>query len=214
MQGRLRAVLLLCGAAFGLTACASDGLTPLGASLQTVLPQQGDVAAQAAEVPYASLSLRMGNLQGLAVMGAQANEQSYWPLTDGAMLALHAGGLYATSGLEQDLLATHYPESAPPWQLDTPARFQLVRHWQNAEGQLVRGVAQGTLECEEAEMTALPLGERLLQPCQQHLQWEHGPSQRARLWRDPHDRTLWAVDEHPWPGAPRVRWQVARHWWE
>ncbi|MCE8025753.1 YjbF family lipoprotein [Billgrantia aerodenitrificans] len=179
-----------------------------------MLPQRSGLPAQAAEIPYASLSLRMGGMQGLAVMGAQVGGHSYWPLADGMMLALHGGGLYATSGLEQDLMATHYPDSILPWQLETPARFQLVRHWRNAEGELERGVAQGTLECAEAEPTRLPLGERLLQRCVQHLQWQHGPSQRSKLWRDPHDFTLWAVDERPWPGAPRIHWQVARHWWE
>ncbi|MCE8014823.1 YjbF family lipoprotein [Halomonas sp. MCCC 1A17488] len=204
----------MCGALFGLAGCASDGLSPLGASLQTVLPSRGEASDQAAEIPYATLALRMGDLQGLAVMGTRAGDHSYWPLADGVLLALHAGGLYATSGLAQDLLATHYPETPPPWQLDTPARFVLVRHWQDSEGQLVRGVAQGTLACAAAEATELPLGDRPLERCTQQLRWEHGPSQNATLWRDPQERRLWAVDERPWPGAPRIRWQVARHWWQ
>ncbi|WP_337133759.1 hypothetical protein, partial [Staphylococcus aureus] len=67
--------------------------------------------------------------------------------------------------------------------------------------------------CREATPVELPLGERMLERCDVTLAWASGEATQATWWRDPDNRNLWAVHETPWPGAPTIRWQVARHWW-
>ena len=205
-----------------LAGCASSGTTPLAASLQALLPDDDRVEAQAASIPHATLSARLGDVQGLRVMGAQAGDISYWPSRGGGVLELHKGGLHATAGLPEDLLGTRYGPArhgtprhseSPPWRQDAPTPFMLVRHWRDDEGQVRRGEARGELRCAAAEPVALPLGERSLERCEALLAWAGGETTTSTYWRDPANRHLWAVRETPWPGAPTMQWQVARHWW-
>ena len=229
VKGRLRAAFSragVVGVLLASTGCGSHGATPLGATLQGMVHDQEAVHAQAAEVPYASLSVRLGSLRGLMVMGAHAGANTWWPGAEGSSLALYGGGLYAASGMEQDLLATRYypaagrdadnPRPAPahfPWRQDTPHEFHVVRDVRSAAGAMVRHEGTARLECEPATAHELPLGERELESCTQQVRWADGSRTRAELWRDPDTRHLWAFDGQPWPDAPRVAWQVARHWW-
>lgn len=210
-QGRLRAVLS-CGLLVAVAGCASSGTTPLGASLQALWPDRQATAEQAEALPYASLSARLGAVEGLLVMGAEAGAMSVWPAPRGVVLELHDGGLHAFTGLDQTLLGTDYGGHLP-WRQPAPQRFTLARHWQDEHGQARRGEARGQMNCREAALVELPLGERMLERCDVTLAWASGETTQATWWRDPDDRELWAVNETPWPGAPTIRWQVARHWW-
>ena len=213
-RGRLRAVLS-CLMPLLLIGCASSGTTPLGASLQALVPGDTRVGVQAAAIPHATLSARLGDVQGLRVMGAQAGDVSYWPARGGGVLELHNGGLQATAGLPADLLGTHYNSAhgREPWRQDAPAAFSLVRHWRNRQAEVKRGEARGEMQCAEAVAVELPLGRRALERCDATLSWASGETTEAIYWRDPASRRLWAVRETPWPGAPTMQWQVARHWW-
>ncbi|SEK40367.1 YjbF family lipoprotein [Halomonas daqiaonensis] len=210
-RDRLRAVLL-CALPLLLVGCASSGATPLGASLQALWPTDDRISEQAASVPHATLSARLGDVQGLLVMGAQVGDISYWPSRGGGVLELHDGGLHATAGLPEDLLGTHYGD-ALPWRQDAPYPFTLVRHWRDSGGEVRRGEASGEMRCADAERVELPLGKRALERCEASLTWPSGKTTSSTFWRDPVSRHLWAVRESPWPGAPTMQWQVARHWW-
>lgn len=220
-RGRLRAVLLCLWPAL-LVGCSSSGTTPLGDSLKALFPASEQADARAASIPHATLSARLGDVQGLLVMGAQAGHLSYWPSREGGVLELNDGGLHATAGLPEDLLGTRYGRplhaqprqgGSHPWRQDTPYVFTLVRHWQDRETQVRRGEARGKMRCLGIETVELPLGNRALERCEVSLYWASGETTTATYWRDPASRRLWAVRETPWPGAPTMQWQVARHWW-
>ncbi|MDY7116692.1 hypothetical protein RAN53_10040 [Halomonas sp. SSL-5] len=213
-RDRLRAVLS-CGLVFslaGLAGCASGKATPLASSLAALWPDTQAAEHRAAELPYASLIARLGNAQGLLVMGTQAGDITLWPSAQGGTLELHDGGLQSFSGGDVALLGTAYaPQS--PWHESSPARFTLTRHWRDAEGFVQRGEAEGVMRCEAPGPVRLPLGERVLERCEVSLAWASGASSEASWWRDPDSRRLWALEEQPWPDALTLRWQVARHWW-
>lgn len=211
-QGRLRAVLSCAVPVALLAGCASGGTTPLSASLAELFPDDQATARQATEIPHASLSVQLGDVSGLMVMGSQAGEMTYWPSGEGVVLELRDGGLHATSGLDANLLGTHYT-GPPPWRREAPARVEMKRHWRDADGHVVQGTGEGQLRCDATEMLALPLAERELERCSLVLEWADGSTTDSTLWRDPSSHRLWAVDETPWPGAPTMQWQVARHWW-
>ncbi|XKE47215.1 YjbF family lipoprotein [Halomonas organivorans] len=195
-----------------LGGCASSGKTPLGASVAALWPDRSEAQVRATELPYASLSARLGDVQGLLVMGAQAGDVSYWPARDGLVLELWQGGLHAVRGLETDLLGSEY-SPGPPWREAAPYAFRLVRHLSDASGIIRRVQAEGRMRCAPPERLALPLGERRLERCELILSWAGGETTSATLWRDPDTRHPWAVETTPWPGAPELEWQVARHWW-
>ncbi|WP_412930344.1 YjbF family lipoprotein [Halomonas sp.] len=210
-QGRLRAALS-CALLGLLAGCASQGQTPLAASLQALWPDDEVTVANASAIPHASLSVSIGDVQGLMVLGTQAGDMTYWPAQHGMVLELHDGGLHATNGLAEDLLGTHYDDGVP-WRQDAPASFTLVRHWHNRQGEVVRSEARGMMRCRGTERLPLPLEARDAERCNVSLDWIKGDTTTATYWRDPDTRRLWAVQETPWPGAPTMQWQVARHWW-
>lgn len=213
-RDRLRAVLS-CGLVFALATlggCANGGTTPLASSFQALWPGTAEDERRAAELPYASLIVRLGNVQGLLVMGAQAGDSTLWPSAQGTTLELHHGGLQSFSGPDVALLGTTYAPQAP-WRLSSPAHFTLSRHWRNDDGFIQRGEAEGVMRCSGLEAIDLPLGERVLERCEVSLSWASGATTEARWWRDPDSRRLWALEEQPWPEAPTLRWQVARYWW-
>ncbi|APE32613.1 hypothetical protein BOX17_14670 [Halomonas aestuarii] len=186
------------------------------------MPANDRVDERAASIPHATLSARLGDVQGLLVMGAQAGSISYWPSRSGGVLELHDGGLHATAGLPEDLLGTRYSAarhgqtqygSSRPWRQDTPYSYSLVRHWRDREAQLRQGEARAEMRCNATDTVDLPLGSRSLERCEATLAWANGETTRSIFWRDPVSRHLWAVRETPWPGAPTMQWQVARHWW-
>ncbi|MCK2182989.1 YjbF family lipoprotein [Halomonas getboli] len=200
------------GAALALlSGCASSGSTPLGASLDAIL-FGGDTGAQAAAVPYASLDARLGDIQGLWVMGAQAGDITYWPGRNGVVLELEQGGLQAFQGLDTQLLGTRY-RPAPPWRQASPSPVTVTRQVQNADGDIQRFQAEGTPHCAPARITELPLGKRALEACHLEWHWASGDITTATYWRDPATHRLWASAETPWPDGPDVSWRVARHWW-
>lgn len=210
----LSAVLLLNG-------CANGGASPLGSVISDWASSGNSDTEHAESLDFASLSLDTGDRQGLVVLGAVAGSTTYWPTGNQGMLVLYEDGLNATSGLPQNLLQTHYMsldnmagESAEfvPWQQATPGTFRIERHWQGSDGLPNRMAARGSLTCAESQPRELPLGERLLQRCDMLLVWEDGQRTHSILWRDAETLRLWAADSTPWPGGPRIRWEVARGW--
>lgn len=200
-----------------LAGCASGGASPLATMFGDALAPAGDYAAQAESLPFASLIIDTGDRRGLVVLGAASGADTFWPTGNEGLIALRHGGLQATAGLEQDLLATRYRRGgeaiAAPWQQPTPAPFALVRSWQNGEG-LVRTMrARGQLDCAPPQQRELPLATLSLEPCALTLDWQDGRTTEGTLWRTPSNRRLWAVNEQAWPGGPEIRWEVARQWW-
>ncbi|MCL7939473.1 YjbF family lipoprotein [Halomonas sp. ATCH28] len=204
-----------------LSGCASGGVTPLGDALTGWATSDSSVAERAASLEYASLSLDTGDRKGLVALGAVAGPATYWPTGNNGMLVLYHDGLQATAGLQQDLLETRYrsldgaaggASDFVPWQQDTPGNFRMERHWQGSDGLPNRLAARGSLTCGESQPRQLPLGERQLQRCDMQLVWEDGQRTRSTLWRDAETLRLWAADTTPWPGGPRIRWEVARGW--
>jgi len=209
----VRALSLGAVLVMALGGCASSGPTPLATSLQALWPSDADAKREAAELPYASLVVRLENVQGLLVLGAKAGNNTLWPSAEGTVLSLHDGALHALAGSNQALLGSTYHDTLP-WRQASPAHFRLARHWRDAEGFVHRGEAEGMMRCEETpEPISLPLGERRLERCEVALSWASGASTEATWWRDPDSRALWAVRETPWPDGPSLSWQVARHWW-
>ncbi|WP_444677522.1 hypothetical protein [Halomonas sp. E19] len=94
--------------AVALAGCASDGLTPLGASVQALVQQGESPDVQAEAIPYASLVIRAGQVRGLMVMGASIGSYSFWPSRDGLLLEFQEDGLTALSGMEQELISSRY----------------------------------------------------------------------------------------------------------
>lgn len=231
-QSRLRAALLrlcptsqrLCPtllvallAPMLLAGCASGGVTPLGEMFRDAL-QRDDIAARAAEVPFASLALDAEDRSGLVVLGALAEPESYWPTGNSGLVTLRHEGLHATAGFAEDLLDTHYQLEAEhaaqaPWRLASPPVFQITRTWQRADQLTQRMSAAGTLRCAAAEAYELPLATLTLEPCALTLQWEDGSTTNGTLWREPASLRLWAAEEQAWPNGPTLRWEVARQWW-
>ncbi|MGM0914252.1 MAG: YjbF family lipoprotein [Pseudomonadota bacterium] len=225
-QSRLRAALLrlrhaaLLGATLlplTLTGCASGGASPLATVFQDVLGDGDDeLAARAAEIPFATLALDTGDRRGLVVLGAQGGGETYWPTGNQGLIALRHEALHATAGLGQDLLDTHYQSPADaeaPWRQAEPAPFRVVRTWQDEEGLPRHMAADATLNCGDATSYELPLATLSLEPCELALRWESGETTSGLLWRDTNNRRLWAGEEQAWPDGPTIRWEVARQWW-
>ncbi|MBB3331012.1 hypothetical protein BDK63_001891 [Halomonas campaniensis] len=218
---RLRRAASLVALPLLLAGCASGGPSLLGDALQGLLPGDDPAAERAAAIPFASLALDAGDRRGLVVMGAQAGDTTLWPTGSGGLITLHREGLQATAGLPRDLLDTRYRPlegDAPaaghvPWHEATPGEFRLERNWQEADGTVVRLSARGRLACRAPEPRELPLASLALQRCEQRLTWDDGRVTTGTLWREAESRRLWAVAETPWPGGPRIEWEVARPWW-
>ncbi|MGJ7457504.1 hypothetical protein [Halomonas sp. RA08-2] len=216
---------LLAGALLLLNGCASGGYSPMGDALMGWVPGGETDGERAESLPYASLSLDAGDRRGLVVLGAVAGPATYWPTGNQGMLVLYQDGLQATAGLPSNLLESHYlpltipgeAEPAPPdyvpWQSLRPGPFRLERRWEDADGLPRQLAARGELRCESPESRELPMGPRTVQHCIQLLEWEDGSRTRDILWRDAETLRLWAVETRPWPGGPRISWQVARAWW-
>lgn len=223
--GRLRAALSRHRLALGLllgalmAGCSSSGTTPASQALQVLLPDREDHAASAAAIDHASLIIDTGDRRGMVVLGAMTGNLTYWPTGQGGLISLEAEALSATAGLREDLLASHYQVSGaddpalPPWRYATPPPFTLERTWRDADGQTQHQRARGKLRCDMAEAVELPLETRPLQSCQMELAWDGGAETRGVMWRDPTTLRLWAVETTPWPGALRMRWEIARRWW-
>ncbi len=216
-EGRLRAAFACLGLGVFVsvvTGCGSGGPTPLGASLQGMVSGGPDVSSRAEEMPYASLAVETDDHQGLLILGATSNEHTYWPSAEGLSLQLRDGGLFATSGLEQDLLGTHHPGAdSPPWRQATPETYRVERHVRGPTGAVVRHVGEGTLECRTRTSRDLPLVTLELERCRERIDWEGAGTTRAELWREPETLDLWAYDGQAWPDGPSIAWQVARPWW-
>ncbi|WP_253451541.1 hypothetical protein [Halomonas sp. Y3] len=237
---RGRRGLFAAAAALLLSGCASGELSPLGSSLQGVVPglSSGPAPAErAAELPYASLLLDTRERSGLIVLGAESGRHTLWPTGQQGAISLYQDGLNATAGFSDDLLSLSYhsystqPASGPaqaahgdnpraadaatltPWQQDTPVHYAIESYSQGANGdvRLNRGKAQ--LRCAAAEPYPLPLGERRLEHCTEQVRWETGEQSVSHFYRSPETRRLWAAEVTPWPGAARIRWEVARAWW-
>lgn len=216
---RLAAAL---AASLSLSGCANGELSLLGSTLTDWAPHDGATHQQAEALAYASLALDTGDRRGLVVLGAVAGPATYWPTGNDGLLVLHHDGLQATAGLPQDLLETRYSPLTSnvaasrdfvPWLAVSPGPFRVVRRWETDEGMPRQMMASGRLNCGETRRRDLPLGARRLQPCEMALEWEDGRQTAATLWRDAKTHRLWAVDDTPWPGGPRIRWEVARAWW-
>lgn len=212
--------LLAVAAGLLLAGCANGELSMLGSTLSDWAASDRASRQQAESIPYASLALETPDRSGLVVLGAAAGAATYWPTGNHGLITLFHDGVQATEGLPQDLLETrYYPAGGEadadyvPWQTPPPEDFRLVRRWEGKDGLPRQMTASGRLTCEAARPHALPLGERSLQPCAMRLEWQDGKTTRASLWRDPETLRLWAVDSTPWPGGPRIRWEVARAWW-
>ncbi|WP_416137227.1 hypothetical protein ACM26W_12005 [Halomonas sp. HK25] len=100
-----------------------------------------------------------------------------------------------------------------PWRQAEPADYRVERRWQPRDGLPRQLAARGSLRCDAAQPVELPLGTRALERCEERLEWDDGSRTRSTLWRDAETRRLWAVQTRPWPGGPRIEWQVARAWW-
>lgn len=223
LQSRPRAALSrlsqasLLGAMLAVLAgCTSTGSSPLLSVFSDALVPADDASERAAEIPYASLIVDAGDRQGLIVLGAQANAETYWPTGNSGLITLRHEGLHVTVGLIADLLDTHYSglaEVEVPWRAEAPVSFAVTRAWQDAEGLPRRLSAQGNLHCGPAQPYELPLATLTLEPCEMTLRWENGATTEGQLWREPQSRRLWAGEEQPWPDGPTIRWEVARQWW-
>ncbi|WNK20105.1 hypothetical protein P1P91_15045 [Halomonas piscis] len=200
-----------------LAGCASGGASPLTGVLSDTLGASDDDARLAEATPFASLVLDTGDRSGLVVLGAASEPDTFWPTGNEGLISLRHGGLQATAGLEEDLLATRYRRNgeaiAVPWQQPTPAPFTLTRTWEDADGLTRTRQARGRLACAPAQERELPLATLKLEPCALTLEWQGGSTTEGTLWREPTSRRLWAVEEQAWPDGPEIRWEVARQWW-
>ncbi|WP_084286549.1 YjbF family lipoprotein [Halomonas halodenitrificans] len=224
-QSRPRAALLCLRAAFfvgsallplAIAGCASGGASPMAALFSDALSEEKGLADRAAGIPYASLRLDAGDRQGLVVLAAQANGETYWPTGNQGLVTLRHEGLHTTVGLAQNLLDTAFPalpDTQAPWRQQDPTTFRLIRTWQDPAGLPRRMAATGRLACGEPEAHALPLATLTLEPCEMTLQWANGEATAGKLWRDPQSLRLWAGEEQAWPDGPTLEWEVARQWW-
>lgn len=223
----------LIGSTLVLNGCASGGNSPLSDALNAFLPGDTTSTLQASDISFASLVIDTSDRQGLLVLGAMGGAATFWPTGNNGMISLYHGGLQATAGLPEDLLTTHYSPSADPeamvsdtidpkaegatnyvpWQQSTPVEYRLERLWEESNG-LTRALsANARLTCGAPTMVAFPLGEQRVESCVSQRQWDDGSQTQAILWRDAQTKRLWAVEEIPWPGGPRIQWEVARPWW-
>lgn len=225
-------------AALLLAGCASGELSPLGSSLQGVVPalSSGPTPAErATELPYASLLLDTRERSGLIVLGAESGRHTLWPTGQRGAISLYQDGLSATAGFSNDLLSLGYHSVQPaaggqaasgdassatedngalaPWRQDTPVRYAIESYSQSESGDIsfYRGKAQ--LSCDDATPHPLPLGERQLEHCTEQVSWQTGEKSVSHFYRSPDTRRLWAAEVVAWPGAAPIRWEVARPWW-
>lgn len=231
------AALLMTGCASGELSPLGSSLQGAVPALSSDLAP----AERAAELPYASLLLDTRERSGLIVLGAESGRHTLWPTGQRGAISLYQDGLSAATGFSDDLLSLgYYPlqtasgptQTAPdsqaahdvnseatdaatliPWQQDTPVHYAIESYSQGVNGdvRLSRGKAQ--LACAAAEPYPLPLGERRLEHCTEQVRWETGERSVSHFYRSPETRRLWAAEVTPWPGAARIRWEVARAWW-
>lgn len=178
---------------------------------------------RAAAIPFASLMVKLQDRSGLVVLGGVSGSDTFWPTGNQGLISLRHDGLQATAGLREDLLDTRYrllgsqddssPSALAPWRHASPPAFEIIRTWQDAEGLMHSLSANGELRCAATQEYSLPLAELMLEPCTMTLDWHDGSTTHATLWREPESYRLWAAEERPWPGGPKIRWEVARQWW-
>ncbi|MBZ9538030.1 YjbF family lipoprotein [Modicisalibacter tunisiensis] len=216
LRHRLRVVgagLATCGV---LAGCTSDGPSPLVRSFQALLPE--DTSRQAADLPQASIDLRVNGNGGLFVLATRRGQSTYWQGRD-ATLVLKHGYLTRTAGIDSDLIATRVSggasDATPPWQTMTgTAKYRVTRAWRSSDGALHRQTATAALQCHPSpESRRLALQTLALKRCTETLHWPDAATTRTTLWRSPADGRIWAMAGHFWPDSPEIAWQVARPWW-
>ncbi|PMR75023.1 YjbF family lipoprotein [Billgrantia endophytica] len=212
-RDRRKAVPFRCGillAALGLAGCTQGGgLSPMGETVLGSL-RSPDLAAQAAELPYASLAVNSEGNQALMVMAHRTGEKgrdTFWQAGDYATLHLRDGLPMSSMGFHETLLGRWLENDAKN---DT---YRVHAHWRDRSGQEHLDVAMATLTCEAARPVDLPLTTARLERCTERLEWQSGLRSKGELWRDPASLRIWGGNMTLWPRGHRLKWQVARPWW-
>lgn len=208
-----------------LSGCAQQGLD-IGSGLTFWADNQAALQREAENTSAASLKLDITGRSGLAILGAQSGDMTFWAFGSRRLVSLYQGGIQSSSGFEADLLATRYflDTTAPdemadngdvPWQTGNYARYQLERHWIDDEGNAIAMRADGEMSCQKTTQTFnLVLARDIeLQPCSVNYTWQNGQTTQAQWWRTPQTARIWKASEQLWPDGPEASWEVARPWW-
>src|SRR5699024_4665508 len=181
-----------------------------------------DYAKRAQALPYASLKLSVSGRTGLLVMAERAGRTAYFQAPGAETLVLRNDRLSRFVTPNWDLLLNVMGQRSAgntkaPWHalpVGDAMTYTVMRQWRSEDGRQHADQPQARLVCNAGTTDVeLPLATVALQQCTETLHWSNGERTRTTLWRDVDEYRVWQVHTVPWPGGPRIEWQVARPWW-
>ena len=220
-QGRRTAALLFIATLFlstGLAGCARvlNVLPGVGGDSRRLSDEA--LSQRAQQIPYASIDLHVNGTGGLMVLTERAGRLTYWQTGQKQTLVFRNGRLDQTTGLPTDLVFSR--DSADWAAADAPVasaretNYEVTRIWQTDTGADQALAGRATLDCDErSSPKELPLVTLPLQRCSEVVQWRDGAQTASLYWRDMNTGRIWAAESVPWPGGPKIDWQVVRPWW-
>jgi len=219
----LRMGLGLMGAG-ALTGCASKIVQQAGEALRFNWSgmEDADVEAAAAEIPYASLAVRMGKGQrSLLVLGKiesviDAAPRLHWFSADEVVFVTQYGRLIQSAGLPSNLIRAELmtPDSFPlrpridlPGGLFAQARWLLDivpgPHFSEPLHAEYRAVAKENLQLWAGTVQTIRVHEKFTAP---GLDW----SGQNIYWVDSADARVWRAEQQLVPSGSRITWEVMR----
>lgn len=200
-----------------LSGCSSLSESAVGSTLLAFIPWHGDVSEHARDVPYASIDFSMGMRGGLLVMAEQKNGLTYWQTSQSEVIGLKQGFLQATWRTEPRLemieRRDHEGQPVAMQDIGDEAEYTVVTQWTDGQDRHHAGRARARWHCRaQSQRVKLPLTRRKLHQCEEKLDWDDRGSTRSVYWRDD-DGHVWKANVAAWPGAPSIKWEVARPWW-
>lgn len=220
-QGRHKTALFFIAVlfvSFGLSGCAQVLDVLPGVSRNSGELSDEALAKRAQQIPYASIDLHVNGTGGLLLLTEQAGRLTYWQSGQKQTLMFSNGRLRQTTGLPANLV---FSRASLDWaDADSPAptarnpEYEVTRIWQTETGMNRALAGSATLDCaQRSSPVELPLVTLPLQRCREVVQWRDGSQTASLYWRDMDNGRIWAAESVPWPGGPKIDWQVARPWW-
>jgi len=216
---RSRRSLLIAAGTLGLSACASDSLSLLGASFGS--GRRGGSGypisdADIAAIPYASLGVRIGSSAGVVMILASIDgEKLNWVSADRVVLITERGRLVKTIGMPRDLLATRATGSDPlPLVIRgdsqaNQARISRIIDLRPKDDFSVPVESRCTVRSEET-LTILGKPRKLLRVEERVVVRKWRWSTDNLFWVDPTTAKIWKSRQQFCPDVPAITMEVLR----
>ena len=197
-----------------LSGCGSVTRALTGIFVPNARPDVSEDSADAADIPYASIDIRVAGTGGLLLLTESSGAASYWRSGQGQVVVMINGDLAQTVGLSPDLLSRVSERPQGVVSLDAAVHYPIHVSYESRSGEPRALAGTATLDCSAAAAEReLPLATLALRECRETVIWGSGAQTVSTYWLRPETGRIWKARVVAWPSAPVVEWEVARPWW-